>query len=433
MLVTADWVLPVSRPPIRDGGVIVKRGRIAEVGRADELRGLNPDAEVHHFPGCIVTPGLVNAHTHLSLTALEGLFEPSPFEQWLPRLVTALSAWERDDFAASASLGAARCLKAGVTVVGDIVYGPEAVSVAADMGLGGTFCWEVLGVSAPRVFAELEKAEYPLEKGGVCGQRIACGLSPHAVYTSGPRTIQLMHETAQQLLVPFVIHLAESSAEVELCEQGTGPLAEVAERRADGFAAPHMSPVAYLDQLGALKNATVVHAGYAEPSDVARLAAAARGVVACPRSNAFLSNPVAPVLRLMRAGVPVGIGTDSSASNTDLDLIEEVRALHAEHPSIPPARLLEFVTSQGAIALGLEERFGMLEPGLHADLAIFEVGETYDPETTFVRHAGAATLRALLTEGVWRVRDGELVDTSMVHESAARAARIRAEHALQRA
>lgn len=431
MLITADWVLPISRPPIRDGAVIVRHGTIVEVGTAEELGGLAPETSRHDHPGCVIVPGLVNAHTHLSLTAVGGLLAPAPFELWLPRLVAATKTWGVDDHAASASLGVHQCLQAGVTVVGDITYGPETPSAALTAGLGGTFFWEILGVPSPMLYAELEKREFPAEPDGGCGPRMRCGLSPHSPYTSGPRLLAAMHEASGELRCPFALHAAESGAEVELLRSGSGPLAPVAERNADGFEAPGCSPLAYLDNLGVLDGATIIHAGHAGPSDVVRLAATARGVVACPRSNEFLHNPVAPVSRMLRAGIPVGLGTDSAASNHDLDLMAEVRALRDMDPSIPAVRLLEMVTTMGAIALGLEDRFGLLERGMRADLAIFRVGETSDPIGAVVDRAGAENVEAVLSEGVWRVLDGQPSDDLRGVELAARAARVRAEHALQ--
>lgn len=432
MLITADWVIPVSRPPIKDGAVIVRNGHIAEVGRARELAGLDVSGDRHDFPGCVMMPGLVNAHTHLSLSAMGGLFAPEPFVSWLPRLVTAMSAWDNGDHAASAALGAARCLQSGVTVVGDIVYGPESSAVAADMGLGGTFYWEVLGISTPKLFARLEELDFPIGDCG-CGKRIRCGLSPHSPYTAGPRLIQAIHEAVQEFKLPMAMHLAESADEVRLLKDGTGPLADVAARLADGFKAPNESPVSYVDHLGALDGTTLVHAGFAGPVDITRIAATARGVVACPRSNAFLHNPLAPVERLLHAGVPVGIGTDSAASNDDLDLMQEVRALHDEHPLIEPHTLIQMATLHGAVTLGLEDRFGVLEPGMEGDIAIFDVGPTSQPEYDIVRSAGRSTLRAVATAGVWRVLDGQLVEDLAPIETAARAAHVRAEHSLRKA
>lgn len=430
VLITADWVLPISRPPIRNGAVIVRHGTITEVGTVEELGGLAPGTSRHDHPGCVIVPGLVNAHTHLSLTAVGGLLAPAPFEQWLPRLVTATKKWGVDDHAASASLGAHRCLQSGVTVVGDITYGPEAPSAALTAGLGGTFFWEILGVPSPALYAELEKREFPTEPEGACGPRMRCGLSPHSPYTSGPRLLAAMHEAAGELRCPFAIHAAESGAEVELLRSGTGPLAPVAERNADGFRAPGCSPITYLDDLGVLDGATIVHAGHAGPSDVVRLAATARGVVACPRSNEFLHNPVAPVSRMLRAGIPVGLGTDSAASNHDLDLMAEARALRSMDASIPASRLLEMVTTMGAIALGLEDRFGLLERGMRADLAVFRLGETSDPVGATIDRAGADTVEAVLSDGVWRILEGEATEDVRAVELAAQAARVRAEHAL---
>ncbi len=432
LLITADWVLPVARPPIRDGAVLIDGGLIVEVGRTNELEGLAHGEARHDFPGCIVSPGLVNAHTHLSLTALAGLLPPAPLDVWIRQLVTATSEWGAAEFAASASLGAIESLRSGVTVVGDIVYGPEARAAAAAAGLGGTFFWEVLGVPAPRLYAELESKEYPAADGGWCSARQRCGLSPHAPYTCGPALIRAMHAAADEFLVPFAMHVAESAAETRLMASGTGPLADTARRLAPDFTAPGSSSIAYLDGLGVLDGCTVIQACHAGPTDTARMASTVRGVVTCPRSNRYLENPLPPVQRLLRAGIPVGVGTDSAASNSDLDLCAELRVIHETCPAIPPARLIEMATAMGALALGLEDRFGILEADMQADIAVFRTGKTSDPETDFVRLAGADTLEAVLTGGVWRVLDGACLEDPEPTELAAHAARIRAEHALGR-
>lgn len=430
MLITADWVFPVSRPPIRHGAVIVSNDHVLEVGRADELAGLNPDLEHHDFPGCVVSPGLVNAHTHLSLSAMGGLLEPAPFEEWLPRLVLAMKAWSPADFEASVALGVRRSIEAGVTVVGDIVYSPQAASIATREGLGGVFYWEVLGVEAPRLYAELERLGFPVAERGTCGPRSRCGISPHSTYTSGPQLLQTVHETAMQIAAPVAIHVAESIAEVQLMEDGSGPLRDTADRMASGFEVPGTSPVAYLDRLGVLDAATAIHLGQATPADISRLAATARGVVACPRSNRFLSNAVAPVARLLAHGIPVGLGTDSAASNHDLDLMDEARALREVDPEIEARTLVEMVTMMGAIAIGVEDRYGILERGMQADLAVFRIGETADPEHDFVRLAGSATTEAVMTGGAWRIKNGHAVEPQPDVQTAADTAAAKARAAL---
>lgn len=430
MLVTADWVLPISRPPIRNGALIIEHGQIVEVGRADELAGLDTSGERRDFGACVMLPGLVNAHTHLSLTAMQGLLEPGSFEDWLPQLVVAMQSWSAGDFAASAALGAHRCLEAGVTVVGDIVYGPESSAAASDAGLGGVFYWEVLGVEGPRLYAELERMEYPVVSSGSCGPRMRCGLSPHSAYTSGPGLLHAMHDAAREIGAPVAIHVAESGAEVQLLRDGSGPLAATAARMAKGFDPPGVGPVCYLDRLGVLDGCTAVHLGQMLPTDVPRIAATARGVVTCPRSNRFLANHLPPVSRLRRAGVPIGVGTDSSASNDDLDLLAELRVLQDEDPSLSAHDLLEMATAMGAIALGLEDRFGILETGMQADVAVFDVGPTNDPEADLVRRGGATSLRAVMAGGVWRVLDGAVIRDDRDFSASAHAASVKAREAI---
>ena len=412
MLIAADWVVPVSRPPIRDGAVCVERGLIVAVGRAHDLHALYPEHQRRDFPGCVLMPGLVNAHTHLALTALRGVVGPMTFEEWLPRLVTALSDWGPDDYAASATLGAEACLEAGVTVVGDIVHGPESMAAAAGCGVGGVFYWELLGMTSDRLESALDRAEFPRIPGGACGARARCGLSPHATYTVGPALMAAVTTAAHDLRVPVAIHVAESTAEMQLLRDGTGPLAATAARLAVGFEAPNSGAVTYLDRLGALEGATAVHLCHVQPGEIARLAATVRGAVTCPRSNRFLHNPLPPIARLLRGGIPVGVGTDSSASNDDLDLMAEVRVLHEALPQLEPSLLIEMVTAMGAIALGVEDRFGVLEPGMQADLAVFSLDAAADPEAALVREAGRDTVRAVLAGGTWRVLDGELISPS---------------------
>ncbi len=406
MLITADWVVPVSRRPIRDGAVLVASGRVVEVGTAEDLAGMPDARERFDFPGCVLMPGLVNAHTHLSLSAMEGLLEPDAFERWLPRLVAGMKSWDADDYAASAALGARLCLQAGVTVVGDIVYGPESAAAAGDAGLGGTFYWEVLGIDGPSLYAALERMEFPGGERAKCGPRMRCGLSPHSAYTSGLSLLRAVHEAANEMGLPVAIHVAESAAETQLLKDGTGPLAQVLDHLLHDFEPPGVSPIAYLDRLGVLDGAAAVHLGQALPTDIPRLAATTRGTVTCPRSNHFLDNARPKVRRMLNAGIPVGVGTDSSASNQDLDLFEELRVLQEDDPTLDSAKLIELVTAMGAIVLGLEDRFGFIERGMQADFAIFRTGRTASPEDELVRVGGRKTLEAVMSAGVWRLLSG---------------------------
>jgi 5-methylthioadenosine/S-adenosylhomocysteine deaminase len=430
LLVTAGWVLPVASAPVRHGAVLVDGDRIVAVGPRGAIEALcAADTPRADYPDCVMTPGLVNAHTHLTLSALSGVVPPLRFDEWLPRLVAAMRPWDIADHAASGVIGAEESLASGVTVVGDIAYGAAEVASASKAGLGGVYYWELLGLAADQVADQLAYLRYPA-KAGAFGERVVCGLSPHSPYTSGPGLLQAVHAEAAARGVPFAIHVAESAAETELMHDGAGALSGTAGRAATGFATPGSSTVAYLDRLGVLEGATAIHCCRLEPGDIELLAARGASVVTCPRSNRYLDNPPAHVAPLLAAGIALGIGTDSSASNADLDLMAEVRALHAAEPAIPGDTLLRIATAGGAEAIGLHNRFGALAAGMQADLVMFGLGPTDEPVDAVIERAGRATTVAVMSGGQWRVSGGELLD----HDGAAAAlsadARARAIEAL---
>jgi len=429
-LLSADWVLPVCRPPLRAGAVLVDGPLVAEVGEAARLAAGHPEAVREHFEGCVLSPGLVNAHTHLTLSALAGVVPRRPFAEWLPLLVAALKPWEIADHEASGVIGAEESLRAGVTVVGDIAYGAAEVASASRAGLGGVYYWEVLGVEGGAVESELARLGYPTRPDAF-GPRAVCGLSPHSAYTAGPGLQQAMHAKAAELGVPLAIHVSESQAETDLLRDGSGPLAGVAGRTARGFTPSRTTTVRYLDAIGVLSDITAVHLCYLGEGDVDLLGGAARGVVTCPRSNRYLSNPPPDIAPLLAAGLPVGAGTDSSASNDDLNLMAEVRAIHEAEPDLSADTLVRLATLGGAQAIGVEERFGSLQEGKQADLAVFSIQAAEDTLDAFVRRAGRDTLRAVMSGGEWRVRDGRLLTVDPLAAARATDARRRSLEALQ--
>lgn len=157
----------------------------------------------------------------------------------------------------------------------------------------------------------------------------------------------------------------------------------------------------YLDALGVLDDALAIHCVKVDAADATLLAAKTRGVVVCPRSNAYLGNGAPPVELLLEHGVTLGLGTDSLASNADLDLFEEARALANLLPTLAAEKIIAIMTVGGAKALGVEGDFGTLEPGKQADLAIFGV-LSEDPHAALLAEASARTLSALLAAGEWR-------------------------------
>lgn len=396
MFVSADWVLPVDGPPIRGGVVRVSGDRVADVGPAERTSASGEERV--DLPGRVLLPGLVNAHTHLVLTALAGRVPPSDFPDWLGALVPHIQAMDDADRAASAALGARRCLESGVTVVGDIAYGPESREACAALGVGGVFFREVIAATPEDLPVALDGV------GCAATARQRDGVSPHSPYSVGPELLRASVAFARVRELPIAVHVAESPAESRLLRDGTGPLAEVTRRLVPGFTPPDASPVAYLAGLGVLDGALAIHCVQLEPGDAETLAGRSAGVALCPRSNALLGNGAPPVAALVEAGAIIAVGTDSAASNRDLDLMAEARALWALAPSLPPERLLRVITLDGARSLGVGDAFGSLAPGKQADLVAVRVDAGDDPLAAVLEAGGAATIDAVMTAGVWRLR-----------------------------
>lgn len=400
----ADWVLPPEDEPIRDGAVLIEAGVIRAVGAHDELAHLAATAEVTRFDGCVIIPGLVNAHTHLSLTALLGVAPPSEFTEWLDVVVPRIKEMDAETLRRSAAAGIRRMLRAGITTVGDVTYSDESVEPASAAGMSGVFFREVLGVRGDEVEPRLSDTGFFDAVARLSGKteaghpRVRLGISAHAPYSTGPGAIRACHAIAAERSLPLMMHVAESPAEETLMLRGEGRLSSLAHRLAPDLEPPGTGTVTYLDSLGALDGLIAVHAVHVSSAEARLLADKARGVVLCPRSNIFLECGEAPVATYDEAGVAMALGTDSAASNRDFDLFAEARALLSLHAGLSPGRLLRMLTSEGAKVIGIEGR-NTLRPGTGADLAVVATGPTEDPVRDLVLNARARDVRMVVAGG----------------------------------
>lgn len=365
----ADWVIPVDGPPIREGGVQVEGERIVAVGLADELVGRRYD-----HPGCVIVPGLVNAHTHLEYAAFAGFGDGLPFGQWIDVHIARKRLVGFDELLDSARLGAAECLAGGVTTVADASFCGAAAVACAEAGLRAVVHLEVFG---PDPAAALERFDGIRSRvGAALGGRVALGISPHAPYTTGLD----VYRAALALDLPLQTHVAESADEASFMASGSGPIAELAAWA--GIASPATTSVRHLAAAGLLRpGVSAVHCVTVDAEEVALLARSGAGVVHCPRSNALLGCGIAPLRALLDAGVPVGLGSDSPASAPSFDLFDEVRAAielarasERRPDALSAAEGLRLATLGGARALGLDGVIGSLTPGKLADLAVVDLG-----------------------------------------------------------
>jgi 5-methylthioadenosine/S-adenosylhomocysteine deaminase len=394
MLLSADWVLPVSDPPVAQGAVLVSAGAIAAIGAAAELKARYGEEELLEFPGCAILPGFVNAHSHLEYSAFRGFASPSGFSRWIFQLLRARRKVADADWAAAALWGAHESLRNGITSIADTSYDGVAVAQAAQaVGLRARVYLELFGLDDTRLSASIERLEASLDharrmvgaaEGAVdtIEMPVEWGISPHAPYTVSQRLYEEAARFGRDAGLPLATHVAESRSEVRLLSGSLSALALAykATRLWTGrrWEPPRTTPVQYVAGTGALGPDTlVVHAVQVNSDDIAILADSGSAVAHCPRSNLRLRCGRAPVAEMKAAGISVGLGTDSLASNDSLDMVAEMRAAMeisqargARETSLRPGTILRMATLEGAQALGWGHLVGSLEAGKRADMVV---------------------------------------------------------------
>ncbi len=414
----AAWVVPISAPPIARGVVVVDGDRIAYVGPADGA----PEGRDEQLGDVILMPGLVNAHCHLELTAMRGFLEDLEFRRWILRLTAARRAvLDRDALLDSARYGLEEGIRAGVTTYADTCDSGVVMQAMREAGVRGIMYQEVFGPDPSQCeesirglrerVAGLRYLETPL---------VRVGVSPHAPYTVSDDLFRATASLAREQHLPVAIHIAESALEHQLVVEGSGGFADGWRRRGIAVAPRARSPIALLASLDVLSaQPLLIHCVRVDADDIQAIAGARCGVAHCPASNAKLGHGIAPVDELLAAGVPVGLGSDSMASNNRIDLLEEARlALLAQrarlssHDMPDAATVLEMATVGGAAAIGLSDTIGTLDPGKQADLAAFAIGgrgPTFDPVTAAVFSITGAAARFVTVAGRVLVHNGEMV------------------------
>jgi cytosine/adenosine deaminase-related metal-dependent hydrolase len=376
----ARWVLPISHPALADATVVVERGRVAWVGpRADApASGRAEDVDLGDVA---LLPGLVNAHTHLELTAMRGFLEELPFASWIRRL-TAARREVLDDAALldSSRLGVMEGIRAGITTYADTSESGTPLEAMRELGVRGIVYHEVFGPDPAQCNASMDalRARVALARTRESAL-VRVGISPHAPYSVSDALFSAAAAYARAEGLPIAVHLAESEDEARLVAEGDGPFAAFLRGRGIDVAPRAASPVELLDRTGVLAARTLlIHCVRVDARDIARLAGHDCAVAHCPASNAKLGHGIAPLAELLAAGVRVALGSDSVASNNRMDVLEEARlallmqrARAQRHDVLSAAAVLELATLGGARALGLDAEIGSLEPGKSADLAAF--------------------------------------------------------------
>ena len=391
-LYCARWVLPVTSPAIAEGAIAVESDRILSVGKRVELTNQFPQSILQDFGEAAIIPGLVNAHSHLELTAMRGFLEneETDFFAWLKKLTFArLERMTAEDLYVSAAWGACEAIRAGVTCVADASDSASTtIQALRDVGMAGIVFQESFGPD-PR----LAKENFEKLTAKVASLResetslVRAGVSPHAPYTVCAPQLEMICRFAIDEGLPVMMHAAETSMEVSLLREGKGPFADGLRSRGIDWQAPGISPIQYLNEHGILNtHPLLAHCIHVDDADIETMKSTGTRVAHCPKSNAKLGHGVAPLLKFVKNGVAVGIGSDSVASNNICDLLEEARfalltSRMAEETTgrtfLSAADALRIATTGGAEALGLENVTGELREGLRADFAIVSLGNSH--------------------------------------------------------
>jgi 5-methylthioadenosine/S-adenosylhomocysteine deaminase len=383
-------VVPVrpARAVLDAHTVLVRAGRIEAVLPTAGTLDLDVRERVS-LPGHLLMPGLVNLHAHAAMTLMRGLSDDLPLMRWLQEHIWPAEAkFVSDAFVeAGTRLACAEMLRGGITCFNDMYFFPEAAARAV-LQSGMRASLGMIAIEFPTSYAT--DAEDYLARGiatrdALRGEPLlSFCFAPHAPYTVSDQTFSRIRTYAQQLDAPIHVHLHETLQEI-----------------ADSEAAFGMRPIARLDRLGLIGAETIaVHAVHLDDRDIETLARRGAHVAHCPSSNLKLASGFSPVARLAEAGVGIGLGTDSAASNNRLDLFSELRlasllakAVSGSAEALPAFTAVEMATLGGARALGLDNRIGSLEPGKAADIialdmSAIEARPCYDPMSHLAYVAG---------------------------------------------
>jgi cytosine/adenosine deaminase-related metal-dependent hydrolase len=400
LIFAAGTLMPVASPPIPDGAVLVREGRIAAVGTLSEVGREAPDADVRFYPNYAIVPGAVNAHAHLGFRRKDAP-EGGTFSGWLGRLIERLP--EKEAWTAEAARDSAReAIEAGTTFMAESSPYGECLPQLAESGLAGTVYAEFFpgdfDGAAPEEIVESTLAKVRELREGL-PERVDASVSVHSPYTVDPDSSRLAARRTRELGWRLAIHLSESPEEVEFVREGTGGLADIFGRNEWGGVG--LSPVRYAESIELLAPETIAAhlATGISDEDLGVLARTGVAAAHCPRSNGFLGCDVSPVPRMVEAGVRVGMGTDGLWSSPSMNLFEETLVAVGLH-GMGGAAGLEMATLAGARALGIDGETGTIEAGKWADLAVVEVTPGgADPELEVLEAAASGGVTATVVGG----------------------------------
>ncbi len=369
----------------------------------------NPSCEIIECEGKAVMPGLINTHTHVSMTLMRNYADDMELMEWLTQHIWKFEAeLSVEDIAAGARLGIAEMLLGGTTTFVDMYWSDfEIAKVVDQMGIRALLAESVLDGREGFFVRDMDR----LREVSKDMSRVECAVGPHAPYTCSAATLALARDYAAQHNLPITIHLSETLSEQETIKERYG-----------------CTPAEYLDREGMLSERTILaHAIYLSDSDIELIASRGCSIAHNAQSNLKLASGIAPVVKYMRGGINCTIATDGASSNNDLDMWEELRtaSLLQRVVEMDPAALdayktLLMATRYGARAIGRSD-LGVLREGATADIIVVDLSAVHlrprhNVVSSLVYCAKSSDVSDVLVDGVVRVRGGVLMGVDLESE-----------------
>jgi len=420
-LIHSRWVIPVEpdNTVLEHHSVAMHNGRIVDILPTEVARQRYEATQVVEKPSHALIPGLVNAHTHASMTLLRGIADDLPLMEWLQNHIwPAEGRWVGAEFVFDGTLLAlAESLRGGVTCMNEMYFFPDQAAKAA-VQVGARMVAGLIVIDFPTVWAA--NTDQYIEKALELHDRyrghplISTAFAPHAPYTVSDGPLSRIRVLADEMDIPIHIHVHETAGEIEQSIEVHGK-----------------RPLARLDALGLLSpRLLAVHMTQLTAAEIDRCADTGVHVLHCPESNMKLASGFCPVDTLLKAGVNVALGTDGAASNNDLDMFGEMRSaallgkvVASDASAVPAHTALRMATLNGAKALGLDGEIGSIVTGKAADLVAIDLGSIelqpiYHPISQIVYAAGRQHVTDVWVAGRRVVHDRAL---TTLDEAAVRA------------
>jgi 5-methylthioadenosine/S-adenosylhomocysteine deaminase len=432
LVVAGDHVVTMDgdRPVLEGGAVAVDDGYIVAVGTREEIDRRYRARETLDGKNRVVLPGLINGHAHSAMTLMRGLADDRELMDWLRNYIfpTEVRFVDPDFVRIGTELACWEMIRGGTTTFVDMYYFPDAVAQAVEKcGLRVLVAPTVIDQKSPDAADATDSLRLAADfvaKWKGRNNRIIPIIGVHSVYTVKPPQLEAVRAKAQELGVPVSIHLCESRFEIDYARENYST-----------------TPIDLLENIGFFEGPTIAaHVIYPTDEEIPILAQRKVGVIHNPTSNMKISSGVAPVAKLLQAGVAVGLGTDGAATNNDLDMWEEMRLaaflqkVSTMDPQVVPARTaLRMATQGGAEAIGLGDQIGALTVGRRADLIQLSLADLhftplYDLVSHLVYVADEQDVVTVVVDGKLLMQEGEVltIDVERVRaEATALADRIR--------